>query len=379
MNKKFILIIAILVILGGAGVYLAINWEESSLSQRVTNFEECAKAGYPVGESHPRQCWTPDGRHFGEKLTIEAAKELLSQSFLDKLGVVGVGIGECNGEPCIKVMLEKELKDVVIPSEFHGFKVETEITGLVCTQEAKICPDGSAVGRNPARNCEFDPCPKSGEKIIRKVGEQEGSFLIQKINTDSVDGLWYQAYPVPQGVGSPKTIRVGDDIGYACEGVSEKLTSIDFTGQRVTFTKIVSDSPLGGCPICLAQDTLIDTPSGPVSVQDLQVGMLVWTTDRDGQRVAGSVLKTAKVHVSTTHQMVHLVLDDGRDLLVSTGHPTTDGRTVGNLKPGDLYDAAYVVNTERVPYEEDATYDILPSGNTGFYWANGILVGSTLR
>jgi hypothetical protein len=28
-----------------------------------------------------------------------------------------------------------------------------------CTMEAKICPDGSAVGRNSTLNCEFDPCP----------------------------------------------------------------------------------------------------------------------------------------------------------------------------------------------------------------------------
>jgi|CXWL01.1.fsa_nt_gi hypothetical protein len=29
-----------------------------------------------------------------------------------------------------------------------------------CTAEAKLCPDGSGVGRNPKNNCEFDPCPK---------------------------------------------------------------------------------------------------------------------------------------------------------------------------------------------------------------------------
>jgi len=28
-----------------------------------------------------------------------------------------------------------------------------------CTEEAKLCPDGSAVGRNSENNCEFDPCP----------------------------------------------------------------------------------------------------------------------------------------------------------------------------------------------------------------------------
>jgi len=96
--------------------------------------------------------------------------------------------------------------------------------------------------------------PPSGERIIKKVGEQEGSFLIQKINPDSVDGLWYEAYPVAttnQGYYPriSKTLRIGDDIGYACEGVSEKLTSINFSGQTVTFNKIVGTPPSGGCPI----------------------------------------------------------------------------------------------------------------------------------
>jgi hypothetical protein len=31
--------------------------------------------------------------------------------------------------------------------------------GVACTMDAKICPDGSAVGRT-APNCEFAPCPK---------------------------------------------------------------------------------------------------------------------------------------------------------------------------------------------------------------------------
>jgi len=29
---------------------------------------------------------------------------------------------------------------------------------VACTMEAKICPDGSTVGRS-GPNCEFDPCP----------------------------------------------------------------------------------------------------------------------------------------------------------------------------------------------------------------------------
>ncbi|MDC0721390.1 hypothetical protein [Nannocystis bainbridge] len=30
--------------------------------------------------------------------------------------------------------------------------------GVACTMEAKVCPDGSAVGRT-GPNCEFAPCP----------------------------------------------------------------------------------------------------------------------------------------------------------------------------------------------------------------------------
>ena len=89
----------------------------------------------------------------------------------------------------------------------------------------------------------------NGEKIIRTVGERQGSYLIQKINPDSVEGLWYQEYPVARNEGTPKTLRIGDDIGYACEGVSEKLAGIDFLGQTVTFAKVVSRPPPGGCPI----------------------------------------------------------------------------------------------------------------------------------
>jgi hypothetical protein len=32
---------------------------------------------------------------------------------------------------------------------------------VFCTMEAKACPDGSYVGRDPARSCEFKPCPSA--------------------------------------------------------------------------------------------------------------------------------------------------------------------------------------------------------------------------
>lgn len=218
-----------------------------------------------------------------------------------------------------------------------------------------------------------------GTTVTKKTGEQEGSFLIQKINSNNVEGLWYQAYPVARPEGTPRTLYIGDDIGYACEGISEKLIRIDFSGQTVTFTKIISASPPVACPICLAGDTFIDTPLGKTTVKDLQIGAPVWTTDKAGNRIAGAVVKTSRIPVPPTHKMVHLVLDDGRELFVSPGHPTIDGRIAGDLIAGDLYDNAYVRIADRISYSNEATYDLLPSGETGFYWANGILLDSTLH
>jgi hypothetical protein len=132
------------------------------------------------------------------------------------------------------------------------------------------------------------------------------------------------------------------------------------------------------CPICLAQGTLIDTPRGAVAVEDLQLGDLVWTLNAAGERVPGKILQLGNVSVPATHQVVHLILSDGREIWASPGHPTADGQTLSDAQLNDWIDGARVILLERLPYGGSKTYDLLPSGETGLYWANGILLGSTL-
>ncbi len=134
-----------------------------------------------------------------------------------------------------------------------------------------------------------------------------------------------------------------------------------------------------GCPRCLAGGTLIDTPGGPVKVQDIIPGTAVWTTDKKGTRVVGIILKIARNAVPDGHQVVHLVLSDGRELYVSPGHPLVGGRPVGTLSAGETADGAKVVSAEWLPYNQPYTYDLLPSGDTGAYWANDILIASTIK
>ena len=133
------------------------------------------------------------------------------------------------------------------------------------------------------------------------------------------------------------------------------------------------------CPICLAAETLIDTPRGPVRVDALRVGDPVWTANEAGQRVEAVLWQVGRVRVPASHLMIHITLNDGREVSASAGHPTADGRSLANLTLGDFLDGALITSLERVPYTEMYTFDILPSGKTGHYWANGVLLASTIN
>ena len=132
----------------------------------------------------------------------------------------------------------------------------------------------------------------------------------------------------------------------------------------------------GGCPICLAAGTRIATPTGDVPVAQLQPGMLVWTMEA-GHRVAAPISAVGHTPAPFGHRVVRVVLADGRAVVASPGHPTGDGRRVGELNPGDLLDGSRVMTAELIPYVGD-TWDLLPASSTGEYWADGVLLGSTL-
>lgn len=85
----------------GNGSVVRLFSDEPIRSVRIDSFEECAAAGNPIMESYPRQCRAPEGEIFTE-IIAEAP--------------------------------------------------------VACAEEAKLCPDGSSVGR-AGPNCEFPACP----------------------------------------------------------------------------------------------------------------------------------------------------------------------------------------------------------------------------
>lgn len=175
---------------------------------------------------------------------------------------------------------------------------------------------------------------------------------------------------VPQGAAYRFRLNAGTESeGFAVTGTIERDGRLGKWDRRASILT---------CPICLGGDTKIDTPRGAVRVADLREGMRVWTLDAAGRRVAGTVLRTIRRSAVTPHPMIRLTLADGRSVVASPAHPTADGRFFASLAVGDIVDGTRVASIIVEPSSEPYTYDLLPSGPSGAYWADGVLVGSTL-
>jgi hypothetical protein len=142
-------------------------------------------------------------------------------------------------------------------------------------------------------------------------------------------------------------------------------------------------SPEGTCPkgclgcVCASPDTPVATPTGGRPIAELAPGDLVYSVR--GQAIeAVPILRVNKV-AARDHHVVHVELDTGAVLEISPKHPTADGRSFADLKPGDRLDRARVIDVRLIPYTHPFTHDILPDSNTGTYFAAGALIGSTLH
>lgn len=209
---------------------------------------------------------------------------------------------------------------------------------VACTMDAKMCPDGSYVGRT-GPNCEFAPCPVS--------------------------------IPPPSGTMGSCTSDADCAEGYSCIDASPVVRE---GTQNLRCWK--NGAPR---PICLSGETRIGTPTGEVLVKNIHAGDVVWSVDKNGEKIAVPVLLSSHTNAPTDHHVVHLTLRDGRELFASPGHKVADGRTLGSLRAGDVFETSLVAEATLVAYHEAYTYDILPEGDTGMYVANGMLLQSTLK
>ena len=152
--------------------------------------------------------------------------------------------------------------------------------------------------------------------------------------------------------------------------------TIDAQGSITIDQQAAAGEPV--CPICLARGTRVATPDGDVAVEDIRVGMRVWSIDQNGRRVVADVVRVGQTPVPPSHRVVRLILDDGRVVRASPGHPLAGGRLLADVTAGDRVDGATVVSAILEPYDGGSTFDLLTDSLTRAYIANGIPLRSTL-
>jgi hypothetical protein len=240
---------------------------------------------------------------------------------------------------------------------------------------------------------DYYPVAKTGQEQQNAIdqfsaimsNQVEFSAILQRLNlpvktdyTDAEKLLIYQEYKKLTYAAQ----LTAEDNGYHFElavGAGQGQRIIGTITNSGTITETSRASSVNSCPICLVKGTLIDTPSGPVCVEDLTVGMTVWTVNAEGTRVATAIIATTSTPVPLFFRAVRVELSDGRSVTASPGHPTAEGKAINDYQVGDRLNGGLVTKKDYIIYDSAATYDILPAGDTGFYWADGILLGSTLK
>ena len=70
--------------------------------------------------------------------TIQAVLKQHTYEWMSIPGVVGTGIGECEGKPCITILVAKKTPELLkkIPSKLEGFVVDVQETGEIRARDS---------------------------------------------------------------------------------------------------------------------------------------------------------------------------------------------------------------------------------------------------
>ena len=99
--------VIVLALVGALLLAFVGNKEQEHLLS-ITSFDECAAAGYPIMESYPEQCATPDGHTFVNE------RQIISN---DEMTFNGCAVAGCSGQLCVSA---DEAGDIITTCEFRA-------------------------------------------------------------------------------------------------------------------------------------------------------------------------------------------------------------------------------------------------------------------
>ncbi|HEU4677682.1 MAG TPA: Gmad2 immunoglobulin-like domain-containing protein [Candidatus Paceibacterota bacterium] len=135
----------------------------------------------------------------------------------------------------------------------------TNVGGTVaCTMEAKICPDGSSVGRVPP-SCEFAPCPtaatSSTDVVIIDAPRPNATVTSPVTVTGKARGNWYFEGSFPIVVVNWDGLIIGQGVAHA-DGEWMTTDYVPFSAS-ISYA-LASETPYARGSIILKKDN----PSG---------------------------------------------------------------------------------------------------------------------
>lgn len=99
----------------------------------------------------------------------------------------------------------------------NGKPIEKKPTPVACTMDAKVCPDGTAVGRK-GPNCEFEACPvqvTEKQNLIKVTTSLAGALTSPLEITGEARGTWYFEASFPVRIYDANNVLLGFGIAQA--------------------------------------------------------------------------------------------------------------------------------------------------------------------
>lgn len=124
-NKKLFYGILVITVLAIAGIGLLVYQNKHMTTEKINSFEECAKEGYPVLESYPRQCKIPNGKTFVEEVTppkklpkLKACEDLCGDGICQEVVCTAIGCPCAETPESCPKDCRQEKAEIIEPANF---------------------------------------------------------------------------------------------------------------------------------------------------------------------------------------------------------------------------------------------------------------------